>query len=87
MEVTYLSHNENKLDLDQNREDPHADFEMEEEDDGDKNGIFGRAMRSTRKFKRSFRKSYGGKKVSDISRSMTGGLSKMLGKGDGGDEE
>lgn len=86
MEVTYLKHNTNNLDLEQRREDPNADFEIEDED-GDEKGFLGRAMRSTRKFKRSFRKSYGGKKVADISRSMTGGLSKMLGQGGGTDDE
>ena len=81
MEVTYLNAKENDLSaLDQKKKDEDEELQMDMEDD-EAEGFLGRAMRSTRKFKRSFRKSYGGKKIADIGSSVTRTFRKSIDKG------
>jgi serine/threonine-protein phosphatase 2B regulatory subunit len=79
MEVSFLQHNDNKVDLDSMRKDDDmADFELDDQDDDEGGGMLGRAMRKSRKMRKSFRKSYGKSKVADIGRKSFGGIGKSL---------
>ncbi len=88
MEVTYLDFKENNADLlKKANQGDMADFELEEDDldepvEGE--GMIGRALRKSRKFRKSARKSYGKSKISSsvdgIGKSLTRGFRKTLGK-------
>lgn len=87
MEITYLKHNDNKVDMNQiGKGDENHDFEMEEEDDGSGGGM-GRLLRKSKKYRKSFRKSYGGSKVHTMASGIGKSMTSKFGFGGGGGGE